>query len=216
MLETLSELSFRLDFGMLTLIREGPALMPRGGKNKKNRRGGKGGGKGGNKEGNNNLKGGKNGDNNELPVTDEQGKLHGHGSPATDQGYEPPAAGNEHTTLSGNGGNNGSPATDHSGHETLPGHEPATGNEHTTLPGNGGNNGSPTTDPKHEPPAASKEHATSPGLGHESTNQKPGGQPGLFSKIWNHEAVRRLRSDPKNKEMLANAVGHFLKPVVAS
>ena len=180
--ETLSELSFRLDFGMFTLIREGPALMPRGGKRKN--RGPK------------------------KPVTDEQEKLPGH---------EPPATGNEHTTQPGNGGNNGSPATDHSGHETLPGHEPpATGNEHTTLPGNGGNNGSPTTDPKHEPPAASKEHATSPGLGHESTNQKPGGQPGLFSKIWNHEAVRRLRSDPKNKEMLANAVGHFLKPVVAS
>ena len=190
--ETLSELSFRLDFGMLTLIREGPALMPRGGKRKKNRRGGKGGGKGGNKEGNNNLKGGKNGDNNELPVTDEQGKLHGHGSPATDQGYEPPAAGNEHTTLPGNGGNNGSPATDHSGHEKLHGH------------------GSPATDPGHEPPAPSNEHTTLPGPGHESTNQKPGGQPGLFSKIWNHEAVRRLRSDPGNKEMLANAVGHFL------
>ena len=37
--EALSELSFRLDFGMFTLNREGPALMPRGRKRGGRRRG---------------------------------------------------------------------------------------------------------------------------------------------------------------------------------
>ena len=75
--EALSELSFRLDFGMFTLNREGPALMPRGRK-----RGGRRRGKGGPRR----KKGGRKGSGkpngrepkkeiapNQQPTEDEEG-----------------------------------------------------------------------------------------------------------------------------------------------